>query len=477
MKICVIILLSINIQGEKMFKQVLKIGLGLSLVASSLLAAPEKTKLKIGFIALTDCAPLVVAKEKGFFAAEGLDVDVAKEGGGWPGIQQKVISGEYDFSHALAGMPIAATLGINGDTNLQALMSLDLNGNAITFGNNIIGEMEKYGLKKEERPVSAESLKKYIDEKHKVEGNSYQPLNFGMVHPVSTHNYELRYWMAASGIKPDEDTTIKPFPPPTMPQNLIAGNIDGYCVGEPWNTRIVEKDAGSALVTNYDIWNNNPEKVLQARADFIEKNPETTKAVMRAVLKAQIWLDESWENREEAIKFLAQDNYVKAPINVLRKSMSGTFLYTKDVDSANPMFNVFANNYAAYPYYSHGMWFITQMYRWGQLDKAVDMKATIEKVYRPDLFEIAAKEVGYSLPESPWKKDGVDEYNKFLDGKVWDPNKAVEYIYDTFTVTSPLVSKEDLMKVNNWTVTTKQPSYVCPYGPAGCADPKFVTKK
>ncbi|MDD2896141.1 MAG: CmpA/NrtA family ABC transporter substrate-binding protein [Aliarcobacter sp.] len=460
-----------------MFKQVLKIGLGLSLVASSLLAAPEKTKLKIGFIALTDCAPLVIAKEKGFFAAEGLDVDVAKEGGGWPGIQQKVISGEYDYSHALAGMPIAATLGINGDANLQALMSLDLNGNAITFGNKIIGEMEKYGLKQDERPVSADSLKKYIDEKHKIEGNSYQPLNFGMVHPVSTHNYELRYWMAASGIKPDEDSTIKPFPPPTMPQNLIAGNIDGYCVGEPWNTRIVEKGQGGALVTNYDIWNNNPEKVLQARADFVEKNPETTKAVMRAVLKAQMWLDESWEHREEAITFLAQDSYVKAPVDVLRKSMSGTFLYTKGVDSKNPMFNVFANDYAAYPFYSHGMWFITQMYRWGQLTTPVDMKATIEKVYRPDLFEVVAKEVGYSLPESPWKKDGVDEYNKFLDGKVWDPNKAVEYIYDTFAVTAPVVSKEELLKVNKWTVTTKQPSYVCPYGPAGCADPKYVTKK
>ena len=459
-----------------MFKQVLKIGLGLSLVASSLLAAPEKTKLKIGFIALTDCAPLVVAKEKGFFAAEGLDVDVAKEGGGWPGIQQKVISGEYDFSHALAGMPIAATLGINGNENLQALLSLDLNGNAITFGNKIIGEMEKYGLKKEERPVTADSLKKYIDAKHAAEGSNYQPLAFGMVHPVSTHNYELRYWMAGSGIKPDEDTTIKPFPPPTMPQNLIAGNIEGYCVGEPWNTRIVEKNAGSALVTNYDIWNNNPEKVLQARADFIEKNPETTKAVMRAVLKAQMWLDASWENREEAIKFLAQDNYVKAPVNVLRKSMSGTFLYNPGIDSTNPMFNTFANYYAAYPFYSHGMWFITQMYRWGQLDKAVDMKATIEKVYRPDLFAVVAKEVGYSIPESPWKKDGVDEYNKFLDGKVWDPNKAVDYIYG-FEVTNPKVSKEELMKVNKWTVATKQPSYVCPYGPAGCADPKYVTKK
>jgi len=459
-----------------MLKQVLKIGLGISVVASTLMATPEKTKLKIGFIALTDCAPLVIAKEKGFFKEEGLDVHVSKEGGGWPGIQQKVISGEYDFSHALAGMPIAATLGINGNAHLVALLSLDLNGNAITYGNNIIKEMEKYGLDKTKRPVSAESLKKYIDAKHKAEGSNYSPLNFGMVHPVSTHNYELRYWMAASGIKPDEDCTIKPFPPPTMPSNLIAGNIEGYCVGEPWNSRIVLKGAGSALVTNYDIWNNNPEKVLQARADFVKKNPETTKAVMRAVIKAQMWLDTSWENREEAIKYLAKNNYVKAPVNVLRKSMSGTFLYNKGVDSANPMFNVFANDYAAYPFYSHGMWFITQMYRWGQLDHAVNMKEVIEKVYRPDLFAVVAKEVGYSLPESPWKKDGVDEYNKFLDGKVWDPNKAVDYIYD-FKVQNSLVSKEELAKANKWTVETKQPAYVCPYGPAGCADPKFVTKK
>ena len=363
-----------------MFKQALKIGLGVSLITSALLAAPEKTKLKIGFIALTDCAPLVIAKEKGFFAAEGLEVDIEKEGGGWPGIQQKTISGEYDYAHALAGLPIAATLGINGDANLQVLMSLDYNGNAITYSNKLIEEMEKYGLKKDERPVSAESLKKYVDEKKAKEGKNYQPLNFGMTHPNSTHNYELRYWMASSGIKPDEDTTIKPFPPPTMPQNLIAGNIDGYSVGEPWNTRVVSGGQGGALVTKYDIWNNAPEKVLQGRADFIDKNPETTKAVMKAVLKAQMWLDESWENREEAIKILAKDSYVKAPVDVLRKSMSGTFLYTKDVDSKNPMFNVFANYYAAYPYYSHGMWFITQMYRWGQLDKPVDMKATIEKV-------------------------------------------------------------------------------------------------
>lgn len=459
-----------------MLTKFLKLGVVVSMATTVLFATPEKTDLKIGFIALTDCAPLVVAKEKGFFKKYGLNVHVIKEGGGWPGIQQKVISGEYDFSHALAGMPIAATLGINGDANLQALMSLDFNGNAITLGNNIIQEMEKYGLDKTTRPVTAESLKKYIDAKHKAEGDKYQPLSFGMVHPVSTHNYELRYWMAAAGILPDADCTIKPFPPPTMPSNLIAGNIEGYCVGEPWNSRIVLKGKGSALVTNYDIWNNNPEKVLQARADFVEKYPETTKAVMKAVLEAQIWLDTSWENREEAIGFLAQKNYVKAPKSVLRKSMSGTFLYTKGVDSSNPMFNVFANDYAAYPFYSHGMWFITQMYRWGQLDKAVDMKATIEKVYRPDLFAEVAKEVGYTLPPSPWKKDGVDEYNKFIDGKVWDPNQAVDYIFDAQAVESK-VTKEELLKANRWTVKTEQPKYVCPYGPAGCADPKFVTKK
>ncbi|MFA6191029.1 MAG: CmpA/NrtA family ABC transporter substrate-binding protein [Sulfurimonas sp.] len=459
-----------------MLKRVVVIGLGLSIVTTSLLAELEKKELNIGFIALTDCAPIVVAKEKGFFEKYGLSVNVVKEGGGWPGIQQKVISGEYDFSHALAGMPIAATLGINGNANLQAVLSLDFNGNGITFGNNIMDHMKEYGMDESIRPLGSESLKKYIDAKHKAEGSNYQPLSFGMVHPVSTHNYQLRYWMATSGINPEADATIKPFPPPTMPSNLIAGNIEGYCVGEPWNERVVMMEKGSTLVTSYDIWNNNPEKVLQTRADFITKNPETTKAVMKAIIEAQMWLDTSWENRKEAAKILAQKNYVNSPVDVLEKSMVGTFQYLKGQKSeANPMFNVFANYYAAYPFYSHGMWFITQMYRWGQIEQAVDMKAIIESVYRPDLFEQVAKEIGYALPPSPWKKDGVDKYNMFMDGKVYDPNKAVDYIFD-FQVSHSKVSKEKLLKVNKWTVKTEQPNYVCPYGPAGCADPKFVIK-
>jgi len=191
-----------------------------------------------------------------------------------------------------------------------------------------------------------------------------------------------------------------------------------------------------------------------------------------------MWLYASWENRKEAAKILSKPNYVKAPVEVLEKSMTGTFQYLKGQDSeANPMFNVFANYYAAYPFYSHGMWFITQMYRWGQIDKAVDMKAVIESVYRPDLFEVVAKEVGYSLPPSAWKKDGVDEYNMFMDGKVYDPNKAVEYIFST-GIDESKVSLADLKAANTWegSLKTAQPDYVCPYGPAGCADPKYVTK-
>lgn len=454
------------------------LGVGLSLVATTLMATVEKKDVTIGFIALTDCAPIVIAKEKGFFKKNGLNVKVVKEGAGWPGIQQKVINGQYDFSHALAGMPIAGTLGLMGNAHLVALLSLDYNGNGITFGNKLVKKMTKFGLEAKKRPVGSESLKKYIESLKKQQGKNYKPLTFGMVGPFSTHNYEIRYWMASSGMDPDRDTTIKPFPPPTMPQNLIAGNIQGYCVGEPWNERIVMAKKGSALVTNYDIWNNNPEKVLQARADFVKKYPETTKAVMKSIIQAQMWLDESWEHRKEAAKILSKKQYVYAPVKVLEKSMTGTFQYIKgDKSVPNPMFNVFANYYASYPFYSHGMWFITQMYRWGQLERAVDMKKTIESVYRPDLFAQVAKEVGYKLPPSPWKVDGIDKYNKFMDGKVFDPNKAVEYIY-SFKVTHPKVSKEELMKVNSWegSLKTVQPPYECNYGHAGCADPKYVTK-
>lgn len=446
-----------------------KIGIVTLMVTTMAIAAPEKKELKIGFIALTDCAPIVIAKEKGFFAKYGLDVHVLKEGGGWAGIQQKVISGEYDASHALAGMPLASTIGINGNTPLVALVSLDFNGNAITMSNKIIELMEKEGLDSKKRPVNADTLKKVIDKKKIAEGTSYKPFEFGMVYPVSTHNYEIRYWMAASGIDPDSDVTLKVFPPPQMVSNMQAGNIEGYCVGEPWNERAVMAKMGSALITNYDIWNNNPEKVLQVTEEFAKKYPETSQAMIKAIIEASQWLDDSWENRKEAAKILAKKEYVNAPVDVLERSMTGTFQYLKDFKSeSNPMFNVFSQNYASYPYQSHALWFLTQMYRWGQIDKAVNMKEVVERVYRVDLFEKAAKDIGYKVPPSPYKIEGIDQYNKFIDNKVFDPNKTVEYIY-SFDVKHTKVSQEELAKENSWSVKTAQPGYVCTSGKPGCA--------
>lgn len=436
--------------------------------AAFLLAAPEKAALKIGFIPLTDCAPIVIAKEKGFFAKHGLDVTVVKEGGGWAGIQQKVASGEYDFSHMLAPMPIASTLGINGNVPMNAVMSLDYNGNGITLDNNVIADMKAQGMDESKRPVSASYLKKSIEAKKKA--GTYKPLELGMTYPTGTHNYELRYWLAAGGVNPDTDVTLKVFPPPQMVSNMQAGNTHGYCVGEPWNERAVMANMGHAIVTKYEIWNNGPEKVLGSKADFVAKNPETTKAVIKAVLEASMWLDANWENRKEASKILAKKEYVNAPVDVLDNSMTGTFMYINGKVEPNPVFNIFANNYASYPYYSHAVWFMTQMYRWGQLKTPVDMKAIAEKVYRPDLFAAAAKEVNYKIPASPWKKDGEGAANKFLDGKVFDPTKAVDYIY-SFDIKTVAVQKDALIKANKALggVKVVQPDYFCPAGKPGCA--------
>lgn len=446
-----------------------KVVLGVSLIASSALAAIEKADLKIGFIPLTDCAPIIIAKEKGFFSKYGLNVTVMKEGGGWAGIQQKVASGEYDYSHMLAPMPLASTLGINGNVPMNALMSLDYNGNGITLENKVIEAMKAQGMDEAKRPVSASFLKKAIEAQKKA--GTYKPLELGMTYPTGTHNYELRYWLAAGGVNPDTDVQLKVFPPPTMVSNMQAGNTHGYCVGEPWNERAVMANMGHTIVTKYEIWNNGPEKVLGSKADFVSSHPDTTKAVMKAVLEAQMWLDASWENRKEASKILAKKEYVNAPVDVLDNSMTGTFMYMNGKVEPNPVFNIFANNYAAYPYYSHAVWFMTQMVRWGQLTKPVDMKAVAEKVYRPDLFAAAAKEVGYAVPASPWKVDGKGKANQFLDGKVFDPSKAVDYAY-SFDIKTPAMKKEDLAKVNKPLSGVKAavPAYNCPAGKPGCAN-------
>ncbi|MGD9717168.1 MAG: CmpA/NrtA family ABC transporter substrate-binding protein [Sulfuricurvum sp.] len=414
----------------------------LSLAASFAMAAPEKKNLKIGFIPLTDCATLVIAKEKGFFAKYGLNVELSKEAS-WANVRDKMTVGELDASHMLAAMPIATTLGV-GSTKKEmvALMALGQNGDAISVSNKMYDAMmaaDPVATKK----GSAVALKKVIAAK------TMGVPEFGMTFPTGTHNYHVRYWMAAGGVNPDTDVALKVVPPPQMVANMTAGNIDGYCVGEPWNQRAVMGNIGKTVLTGYQLWQDGPEKVLGVQKAFADKNPETTKALIKAVIEAGMWLDASWDNRKEASKILSSKAYVNAPTDVIDNSMTGTYMFTNGVTTPMPNFNVFGKKQALYPYYSHGLWQVTQMIRWGQLDKPVDMKKTVESVYRPDLFAKAAKEVNYTLPASPWKKE-----SKFIDGVTFDPNKAVDYIYNA-PIKSPKITKEALAKVNKWSVSAK----------------------
>ncbi len=420
----------------------------------------EKTKLTFGIIPLTDCAPIVIAKEKGFFKKHGLDVTVSKESS-WANIRDKVALGQLDGAHMLAGMPIAATLGVGAKKQATVTaFSMDLNGNGITVSNELYDRMvEADPEAMKQRPTTAIALKKVIDADKKA---GKEPMTFAMVFPVSTHNYEIRYWMASAGIDPDKDVRLIVIPPPQMVANLKSNNIVGYCVGEPWNQRAVEMGIGKNIITNYEIWNNNPEKVFGVTKEWADKNPGTHKAAVKALIEAAKWMDVPG-NRKEVVKIISRKSYVNAPTSVVDNSMTGTWTYDKKAGPVKmPDFNVFHRYAANFPWHSDAVWFLTQMVRWGQIDKAIDLKKVAEAVYLPDLYREAAKEVGVAAPTINYKTEGdhpkpwtLKEATSpikmgpdlFFDGIKFDPNKPVEYLKQ-FPMNNMKVSLADLAKAN-----------------------------
>ena len=413
---------------------------------------PEKEELKFGFIKLTDMAPLAIAYEKGYFEDEGLFVTLEPQAN-WKVLLDRVIDGELDGAHMLAGQPLAATIGFGTKAHIITPLSMDLNGNGITVSNEIWEQMKPHVPMKDGKPVhpiKADYLKPVV-EKYKAEG---KPFNMGMVFPVSTHNYELRYWLAAGDIHPGfysktdisgqilGDALLSVTPPPQMPATLEAGTIYGYCVGEPWNQQAVFKGIGVPVITDYEIWKNNPEKVFGIRADFAEKYPNTTLAIVKAMIRAAIWLDENNNaNRMEAVKILARSEYVGADAEVIANSMTGTFEYEKGDKRAVPDFNVFFRYFATYPYYSDAVWYLTQMRRWGQITEAKPdswYHDAAKKVYRPDIYLKAAKLVvdeGKARKEDfPWDTDGYRApQTEFIDGLTYDGRKPNAYI-DQFPI-------------------------------------------
>jgi nitrate/nitrite transport system substrate-binding protein len=407
----------------------------------------EKTELKLGFIKLTDCAPLVIAKEKGYFDDEGLNVTLEAQAN-WKVLLDRVISGELDGAHMLAGQPIGATIGFGTKAHVITSFSMDLNGNGITVSNDIWKEMQKNDPKLASptppHPISADSLKPIVEDAKK----KGDPLKMGMVFPVSTHNYEIRYWLAASGINPgfytaddttgtkDADVLLSVTPPPQMPATLEAGTISGYCVGEPWNQQAVIRGIGVPVTTNYDIWKNNPEKVFGVTADWAKKNDKTHVALIKALIRAGKWLDGGIENRKEAAKILSKKDYVGADEEVIANSMTGTFLFQKTDKRSMPDFNVFYRYYATYPYYSDAIWFLTQMRRWGQITEPKEegwYHETAKEVYKPEPYLRAAKalldEGKIDKDEVPWETDGYKPKTKdFIDGVEYDGKQPLAYL-------------------------------------------------
>ncbi|MBB3061829.1 CmpA/NrtA family ABC transporter substrate-binding protein [Microbulbifer rhizosphaerae] len=427
--------------------------LGLATPATSAeLGYPEKEELTFGFIKLTDMAPIAIAYEKGFFEDEGLYVTIEAQAN-WKVLLDGVIDGRLDGAHMLAGQPIAATMGFGTKAEIITPFSMDLNGNGITVSNEIWEQMKPNIPKMDNglpvHPIKADALKPVV-EKYKAAG---KPFNMGMVFPVSTHNYELRYWLAAGGIHPgyyaphkgdisgqiDADALLSVTPPPQMPATLEAGTIYGYCVGEPWNQQAVFKGIGVPVVTDYEIWKDNPEKVFGITKTFAEKYPNTAIRITRALIRAAMWLDENNNaNRPEAVKILSRSNYVGADYEVIANSMTGTFEYEKGDKREVPDFNVFFRYHATYPYYSDAIWYLTQMRRWGQIseDKSDDWyKEMAAKVYRPDIYRAAAesliKDKLASADQFPdfSSEDGYREpQTHFIDGIVYNGQKPNEYI-------------------------------------------------
>ena len=413
---------------------------------------PEKEDLKFGFIKLTDMAPLAIAYEKGYFEDEGLFVKLEAQAN-WKVLLDRVIDGELDGAHMLAGQPLGATIGYGTKADIITAFSMDLNGNAITVSNDVWAEMKKHVPKQADgkpvHPIKADALKPVV-ESFKDKG---KPFKMGMVFPVSTHNYELRYWLAAGNIHPgyyaphkgdtsgtiDAEALLSVTPPPQMPSTMEAGTINGYCVGEPWNQQAVFKGIGVPVITDYEIWKNNPEKVFGVSQSWADKNPNTHIRVVKAMIRAAKWLDaENNKNRPEAVKILSKPYYVGADYDVIANSMTGTFEYEKGDKRSVPDFNVFFRYNATYPYYSDAIWYLTQMRRWGQIS---DHKPTswymdiAKKVYRPDIYVKAAKELiaeghvkASEFPnfatETGFKKPQKD----FIDNITYDGTKPVEYL-------------------------------------------------
>jgi NitT/TauT family transport system ATP-binding protein len=397
-------------------------------------------QITAGFMPLLDSALLVAAKEKGFAAEEGVELALMRETS-WANIRDRLAVGHFQVAHMLAPMPIACNLGLTPlAAPTIASLALGLGGNAVTASNALWSDMTAHGARADLDPARAGAALKAVVAERARAGRA--PLRFAVVHPHSGHNYELRYWLAACGIDPDRDIEIVILPPPLMADALHAGNLDGYCVGEPWNTATVMRGAGRIATVKAAIWRGSPEKVLGVQAPWAERNPEALAALLRALYRAALWCGEP-TNRAELASLLARSAYIDRPAAWMLPALSGKIgIGGGETVTVEDFFVPFAKA-ATFPWKSHALWFYTQMVRWRQVahDKANEKIA--RETYRPDLYRAALQPLGVALPGANAKVEGALARptpvgsagasltlgpDGFFNGGLFDPDQIDGYI-------------------------------------------------
>ncbi len=366
--------------------------------------APELTEVKIGFIPLTDCAPIVVAAEMGFDKKYGIKIIPSKEAS-WAAIRDKTVNGELHAAHVLYGLVYGVQMGIGGQQkDMNVLMTLNHNGQGITLSN----QLKDKGVK------DGKTLKRLLE-------NENRDYIFAQTFPTGTHAMWLNYWLAANGIDPIKDVKTIVVPPPQMVANMRIGNMDGYCVGEPWNARAIYDKVGYTVATSQDIWAEHPEKVLGTTAEFVAKNPNTARAMVMAILEASKYI-EATENRAKVAELISQKSYVNAPKEVILGRFLGDYDNGNGKKWKDPNFmKFFEDGKVSFPYLSDGMWFLTQHKRWGMLKSDPDYLAIAKKVNRIDIYTEAAKALGVAVPTDPMRS------SKLMDGVVWDGKNPAAY--------------------------------------------------
>jgi ABC-type nitrate/sulfonate/bicarbonate transport system substrate-binding protein len=377
-------------------------------------------KLVVGFMPLLDCASLVVAAERGFAAEEGLDLRLVRETS-WANIRDRVIVGHFDAAHMLAPMPIAAALGIGHvQTALIAPISLGLGGNAITVSLSLWEEMTSEGAVAGVFSLAqGEALRRVVAARA---GSGADPLTFGMVYPFSCHNYELRYWLASAGIDPDRDVRLTVIPPPFLADALRTGQIDGFCVGEPWNSVAVDAGIGAIVTPTTALWPLSPEKVLGCRAEWAQRYPNELAGLLRALYRAARWIEVA-ANHAEVARLLAEPRYVGTAAGLLHGALAGRLALLPGADPTLLQdFFVPARHHAAFPWKSHALWLYTQIVSWGQVEHSAQHLAAARQTYRPDIYRAALTGVDHDIP-------GVDvKSEQFFDGKSFDTQELVGWL-------------------------------------------------